>query len=194
MRWTLNHRSMFTDETFPRRATGPATPTDTPSCGRSRGTRAKWRSLPPSRRSRLTRTATPLGSPSSSYSSGSREKRHVGSIHLTATPRSAWRAERSATTAGQPRWEGKQDNLVSNRRKKITPAAILNVTLPSSVWTVKYCQSGYYKFTEKALNSLLFAVDEGGRTRHLDPDRGRQSVHPPQHRPQWGSAKKKQSE
>jgi len=88
------------------RATGPVTRTGTPSSERSPGTRATWRSPPRSQRScsRRTGTAAPRGCPSSSCISGSRGRRRAGSTRPTATPRSAWRAETSATTAGQPRW------------------------------------------------------------------------------------------
>lgn len=88
------------------RVTGQVTPTGTQLCEKSPGTRATWRSPPRSQRlcSRRTWTEVPHGCPSSSCSSGSRGRRRAGSTRPTATPRSAWRAERSATTAGQPRW------------------------------------------------------------------------------------------
>lgn len=76
---------------MPFRATGQAMHTGTPSSGRSRGTRATSRSPPRLQRScsKRTRIVVQHGCPSSFSSSGSRGRRHAGSIHPTATPRSA---------------------------------------------------------------------------------------------------------
>lgn len=119
---------VFNRELFlPLRATGQVTPTGIPSSERSRGTRVTWRFPPRSQRLCLRRMETaPHGCPSSSCSSGTRGRRHAGSTHPTATQRSAWRAERSATTAGRPWWaefalvKNMKDLIVTcNNQKKL---------------------------------------------------------------------------
>lgn len=90
---------------FTFRVTGQATRTGTPSCGRSRDTRATWRFRQQWRRS-CSMTTTLHVSLWSCCSSDSRGRKHAGSIHPTATWRWTCRTGLARTTdAPRPQWD-----------------------------------------------------------------------------------------
>lgn len=174
------------------RVTGPATPTDTPSSGRSPDTRARWRSRPPSRRLHSKRMAMPLGCPSSSCSSGSRERRHAGSTRPTATPRSAWRAEMSATTAELPRWAG---GLWKTNSEELL--SFCRDTALSSGWrvnNVSVVDLMHFRRWRIEGDAFSFTVDEGRWKWNSNPDWRPQPVCTSQHKPSWGPGEEEQSE